>query len=173
MRYNKNKNKENALKFNKNLFIANVEKKNFKSSGFFMYLINLLNNNSIKKSLYLNFSDTNLVFKKDKKHTLFRFYDNNFKLLNKIRNNYFLFYLSHSNNSLKNYTSLDKIALVNSNLVSTNFNSFTSFKKKKIEKKVSNKLMNFNYNLLNTFFVNRLWWGPTDGVPRKMKRERV
>lgn len=57
MRYMKKKGKDNLLKFSKNLFNSNIEKKNFKSTGFFLYLLNLLNNISIRKSLYFNFSD--------------------------------------------------------------------------------------------------------------------
>ncbi len=93
MRYNKNKNLiDNQLKLNKNLVNMNIEKKNFKITGFFVYLLNLLNNNSVKQKFYFNLSDQIDFLKMDKKHLYFRFYHDNFKLLNKIRNNYFLFY---------------------------------------------------------------------------------
>ena len=101
MRYNKNKNAEdNLLRLNRNLINNNIEKKNFKITSFFIYLINLLNNNSIKQHLYLNISEQINFFKKDKKHLYFKFYYDNFKLLNKIRNNYFLFYLLKQNDNL-------------------------------------------------------------------------
>lgn len=99
MRYNKNKNLiGNQLKLNKNLVNMNIEKKNFKITGFFVYLLNLLNNNSVKQKFYFNLSDQIDFLKMDKKHLYFRFYHDNFKLLNKIRNNYFLFYLINKQN---------------------------------------------------------------------------
>ena len=149
MRYNKNKNKDNSLKFSKNLFNSNIEKKNFKSTGFFMYLINLLNNNYIRKSMYFNFSDKYDWFKKDRRHTLFRFYYDNFKLLNKVRNNYFLFYLSNKSCS-KNYNNNNIISHNNkifSNLSFKNSNYYiNNFKKFKLNKKHG-----FDYNLLSNF----------------------
>ena len=161
MRYNKSKNKENALRFNKNLFISNVEKKNFKSTGFFMYLINLLNNNSIKKSLYLSVSDNNFYFKKDRRHTLFRYYNNNFKLLNKIRNNYFLFYLSNSDKK-RSLLNLTNAKLPNKGLENIDL-YYQSFARHNIKKliisnstisKNYNKSFNFNYNQLHNFSFN-------------------
>ena len=94
MRYNKNKNiTNNPLKFNKNLVNTNIEKKNFKITGFFIYLLNLLNNNSIRQKFYFSLSNKIDFFKIDKKYIYFKFYYDNFKLLNKVRNNFFLFYI--------------------------------------------------------------------------------
>nr|YP_009308389.1 orf1594 [Paramoeba pemaquidensis]AOS85527.1 orf1594 [Paramoeba pemaquidensis] len=103
MRYNKNKNMiNNPLRLNKNLVNLNIEKKNLKITGFFVYLFNLLNNNYVKQKLYFNLSDRINFFKTDTKHLYFRFYYDNFKLLNKVRNNYFLFYMINKKNSLVN-----------------------------------------------------------------------
>lgn len=130
MRYNKKKNsEENLLKLNKNLVNSNIEKKNFKITSFFIYLINLLNNNAVKQHLYLDVSEKINFFKKDKKHLYFKFYYDNFKLLNKIRNNYFLFYLLNKNNS----NTLNKLGL-----------------------SVKNNKTHININLLNNLYLNNL-----------------
>ena len=152
MRYNKKKNKDNSLRFSKNLFNSNIEKKNFKSTGFFMYLINLLNNNYIRKSMYFNFSEKNDCFKKDRRHTLFRFYYDNFKLLNKVRNNYFLLYLS-DNRSNKNYNNANLFD--NKDIFSNLSFKNANFYKRNINK--SNKLVkksSFNYNSLSNYSKN-------------------
>ena len=116
MRYNKNRNSEdNLLKLSKNLIINNIEKKNFKITSFFIYLINLLNNNTVKHNLYLNVSKQINFFKKDKRHLYLKFYYNNTKLLNKIRNNYFLFYLLDKSNS----NIINKLGLLKKNFLFT------------------------------------------------------
>lgn len=151
MRYNKKKNKDNSLRFSKNLFNSNIEKKNFKSTGFFMYLINLLNNNYIRKSMYFNFSEKNDCFKKDRRHTLFRFYYDNFKLLNKVRNNYFLLYLSN-NKSNKNYN--NENLLNNKNIFSNlSFKNSNNYKNKNKSNNFINN-SNFDYNSFNNFSKN-------------------
>ena len=153
MRYHKIKNKDNLLKFSRNLFNSNIEKKNFKSTGFFMYLINLLNNNYIKKTEYFSFYDKYNWHRKDKRYALFRFYYNNFKLLNKIRHNYFLLYLSdkstsfiYKDNNLFNFSS--KSCFKNSN-----YNSLLNNNRLKKCNKIFDNF-ELNYNLLYNFNKN-------------------
>lgn len=138
MRYNKNRNTEdNLLKLNKNLVINNIEKKNFKITSFFIYLINLINNNSIKQHLYLNVSEQINFFKKDKKPLYLKFYYDNNKLLNKIRNNYFLFYLVNKSNK----NTFNKLNLLKNNNIFTINNSLNTiyFKNRDVFKKPAHK----------------------------------
>jgi hypothetical protein len=149
MRYTKNKNsEENFLKLNKNLVNNNIEKKNFKITSFFIYLINLLNNNSVKQHLYLDVSEQINFFKKDTKHLYFKFYYDNFKLLNKIRNNYFLFYLLNKNNN----NTLDKLGLVKNKKSISNLNYLNTF----YFKDISNKHKYMKTHIKNNCFSSKI-----------------
>lgn len=159
MRYNKNKSMMgNQLRLNKNLVNSNIEKKNFKITGFFVYLFNLLNNNSVKQKFYFNLSDQIDFFKRDKKHLYFRFYYDNLKLLNKVRNNYFLFYIVNKKNSIYTNNNLKSIFLKTKILKSETsttinrlyFSHFNNIKKVVTKNQVCNNPL-INYSDYNKF----------------------
>ena len=158
LRYSSQKKNKTSPFFWKNLFISSLEKKNFKSTNYFLYLINLLKNKQIRYMIYFNNVDIDYfykhIFKKDKKSIYFHFFHNNFKLLNKIRNNYFLFYT--------------KFFLFSSNFINKiKTNELTKTKKHSLIRKIFTNCKNITINNTKNLIKSDKNISSTTAIPKK------